>query len=53
MINGDLQKDLKHDVNNEHLNGNIETGVEQDPKEEVNKPAATVDIKAETKLPAM
>ena len=54
LVNGDFKKDVKYDVNNEHLNGDIKANVEQDLKEDINKPAAKVDIiKEEMKLPAV
>lgn len=54
LVNGDFKKDVKYGVNNEHLNGDIKANVEQDLKEDINKPAAKVDIiKEEMKLPAV
>lgn len=54
LVNGDPKKDVKYDVNNEHLNGDIKANVEQDLKGDVNKPASTMDIiKEEMKRPAV
>lgn len=54
LVNGDLKKHVNYNVNNEHLNGDIKANLEQDLKEDVNKPTAKLAIvKEETKRPAV